>query len=236
MPQKIRADFPYRAALPLLVLLAMAVPPLFPAGSAAETYGYQEKTGTRTSFFQWQLAVDQAQLATITAREEKALYVNVCDNSGATHEWRMQKEDAEVTARRLGNELHIHGRQAGETIDERITLDDSPWFQPLSYSLRRSLVTGRGREQTFWMIRPDKLRPQKFQAVREGEENISTPAGCFRAVRVRISPAGLLACVWRGYYWFRLEDGLFLRYEGAHGPPGTPKTTISLAPPGTSGN
>lgn len=48
------------------------------------------------------------------------------------------------------------------------------------------------------------------------------------AMRVRVSPWGLLSLFWSSLYWFRPSDGAFLRYEAVRGLPGTPKTVVEL--------
>ncbi|MBI4793393.1 MAG: hypothetical protein HY789_11880 [Deltaproteobacteria bacterium] len=224
-----KIDFSRAALLLLSLFPASMACTAVPAAHGAEEYVYRQTTASESTLFRWQL--ETAEMVTITSREEKVLYVNVCDASGATHTWRMQKEDAEVSAQRRENELHIRGTFAGEPIDEIFLLDEFPWFQPLSYSLRNFLLTGAAEKQVFWMIRPDKLKPQKFQASKQGVEAITIGTDSYQAVKIKICPTGVLAGFWHAYYWFRPEDGLFLRYEGTHGPPGTPKTVISLAHP-----
>ena len=236
MPRKITLLSPPFTGLLFLVLAATVSLSFLPETSRAkEIYRYIENTGPQTSFFTWQLDFNNELMATVTSREEKVLYVNICDQSGATCTWRMEKEDVRIWAQRRGNELYVRGREAGEPIEKVFSLDSAPWFQPLSYSLRRFLATDE-QKQVFWMIRLDKLKPMKFQAVREGVEEIATTGSKCKAVKIKISPTGLFSCFWHAYYWFRQEDGLFLRYEGTHGPPGTPKTIINLAPPATSHN
>ncbi len=232
MPLKNNCDYSQPSRFFLSFLFLEIVFLTFLAGTyAAESHRYAEKTGAQTTFFLWQLDMDTNETVIITSLDEDVRYVNVCDSTGATHKWRMLGKNSKVTAQRKGNELHITGMKDGEKIDARITLDDAPWFQPLSYSLRNLIREKNDKQTTFWMIRPDTLEPQKFQANRAEEGKIYLESRAFQAVRVTICPAGLLSCFWHATYWFRVCDGLFLRYEGTHGPPGTPKTIISHDPP-----
>lgn len=203
---------------------------------AAEMYRYIEKTGTHTTFFDWHLDIDKEQMISITSQEANALFVNLCDESGATHNWLMKKENETISAQREENELHIYGTRGNETINKFFLLGEVPWFQPLSYSLRNLLKSEPDETKIFWMIRPDELKPHKFQAARVGFEEITIGNNSFQTAKIKINPTGLLSYLWHAYYWFRLEDGLFLRYEGTHGPPGTPKTVISLSPQPTAYN
>jgi len=38
------------------------------------------------------------------------------------------------------------------------------------------------------------------------------------AVHIKISLSGLLSMFWTGHYWFRQQDGVFVRYRGKSGP------------------
>ena len=68
-----------------------------------------------------------------------------------------------------------------------------------------------------------------MRAEAAGREEIHTVRGPrLAAAKVVIRPDGLLGGLWRAEYWFRAEDGQFVRYRGTHGPPGTPETVISL--------
>ncbi|MFZ5764092.1 MAG: hypothetical protein ACOY4H_00680 [Thermodesulfobacteriota bacterium] len=214
-------------ALLSLQLLLLAVTP---AISGSEIYRYTEQHGVMTTFFDWQLHHSDDDTVTIISRGDRTHYINVCEQNGATISWRMQGKDTDISARREDNTLFIAGSDAGKAIDRKIILDDLPWFQPLSYSLRHLLARGNGEKQRFWMIRPDTLKPQKFQATRDEMKEITIGNDTFAATRVTIRPDGMLAGLWQASYWFRAADGLFLRYEGIHGLPGTAKTIITLIP------
>lgn len=40
---------------------------------------------------------------------------------------------------------------------------------------------------------------------------------------------GVLSAFWQATYWYRLEDGPFLRYQSVHGPVGTETTVVTVA-------
>jgi hypothetical protein len=46
---------------------------------------------------------------------------------------------------------------------------------------------------------------------------------------IRVKLTGFKAIFWHSDYWFRRSDGLFLKYRGVEGPPGTPETVMTLA-------
>jgi hypothetical protein len=197
------------------------------AGSADTThYLYQENTdGTETTH------------TLITRRDGQDVemrwiapdrtYYNLCDVSGDTREWRFKDTDTDIIAHRAGSTLRLEGVFQGEAVMRIVDIDDDPWYQPLSYALGQFSQSGRDSIR-FWTIRPDKLEPIKLQAQRQDSEPVLTAAGLYLAHRVRISATGLWSRLWKANYWFRLEDGLFVRYEGSNGLPGTTKTIIRL--------
>ncbi|MBN2232019.1 MAG: hypothetical protein JW781_04250 [Deltaproteobacteria bacterium] len=194
--------------------------------AAVESHCYEEATGAERHIFAWRLTVGEQ--AVITSTEENKRFRNVCDLSGVTRGWEMQQGGhTDVQARREGNVIVLSGTCEGVALDRRLPVDDAPWLQPLSYSFR-SFIAGEDDEIEFWTIRPDKLKAVKMKAERREIESLMVDGRPVAARKVRISLTGLMGRLWAGYYWFRCEDGLFLRYEGVHGPPGTPKTLINL--------
>ncbi len=154
-------------------------------------------------------------------------YFNLCDETGNTREWRFHDDISDVNATRNGNIIRLVGTRNGQTIRQTTEIDESPWFQPLSYSLGR-FSQSRLDSVVFWTIRPDTFDIVKLRARNKGDESIMTDTGYCLTHKISISIAGLLSHFWQAHYWFRQEDGLFIRYEGANGLPGTPTTTIQL--------
>ncbi len=238
--------YPLNAArnlnLLLLQLSALSLFYLLPVGVCrgcaaepslrVEHHEYIEQTADRTKIFQWDLA--PGELVTVISSEEAADYVNICDASGSTFEWRMKKDRTDITARREADWIRLTGMVNGQRLDKKLQIDDAPWYQPLSFSLRAFTLSGK-TEVEFWTIRPDKLTPVKLRAEKDGVDTVPVGDGPETAQRVRVCvSSGIMSYLWSCCYWFRLEDGVFLKYEGTHGPPGTPKTTILLNCP-TSG-
>jgi hypothetical protein len=196
------------------------------AGAAIkEEYIYVERTGDQVSTFIWTLSVsDQAE---ITSVSEQETFYNLCDLRGNTRLWKLDNGRVKVKARRQDNIIIIKGEKDGEPVEKHIEIDSSPWFQPLSYSLQ-DLALNESETIVFWMIRPDTLKVVRLQAKRADEETLVLGDQEITAIRVEITLTGILSTIWKGNYWFRKEDGLFLRYQSRHGLPGTAETVISL--------
>ena len=208
------------------LLLSVGALPLA-AATARTAWLYQENTGQHVKTFQWQhSSLDDREV--VTVHEENGIFVNHCDRTGRTLFWQFhQGETTDIEAVRRGNELKITGTLEGRRIDSIHTLDERPWYQPLSFSLRFFLAAG-SPETSFWTIRSDTLDVVTMQAKRQGLDEIEIAGQPVPALKVEIRRAGLFSSLWHGTFWFREADGLFVRYQGVHGPPGTSETVVQL--------
>lgn len=210
----------------ICLLLSFGAMPLA-AATARTAWLYQENTGWQVKKFQWQHA-SFADREVITVHEENGVFVNHCDRTGRTLSWQFrQGESTDIEAVRRGNELKITGTMEGRRIDSTHTLDERPWYQPLSFSLRFFLAAGVS-ETSFWTIRSDTLDVVTMQAKRQGADEVEIAGQSVPALKVEIRRAGLFSSLWHGTFWFREADGLFVRYQGVHGPPGTSETVVQL--------
>jgi len=189
-------------------------------------YTYLESTGAVESSHTWIVRYSEGDIETRWIAPDKA-YSNLCDGTGNTQQWRVQSAEGNITAQRAGNLIRLEGSRNGKAIQQEAEIDDAPWFQPLSYALGR-FSQSQLESVVFWNTRPDNLEVVKLRARKLGEEQLTTPAGLFLARKISISLNGFLSHLWQAHYWFRHADGLFVRYEGANGLPGTPTTTIQL--------
>lgn len=191
-----------------------------------EHYMYTENNGGKHDVFAWGLLLSE--YATVVSESDNERSVNNCRLNGETTRWEIKKTDMDVVAVRQEKTIVFRGKMQGRAVEQTIAIDGLPWYQPLSFSLRNFLQSKKDSVD-FWMIRPDKLEPVKMRATRQSSEKIEVNKREENAVRVEVRLTGLLAGLWSCQYWFRQEDGVFLKYEGVHGPPGTPKTVIQLS-------
>lgn len=195
-------------------------------------YSYIEQTGKRELSHSWTIRQIGSEIETHWISPHKA-YLNLCDETGDTVRWRVRYPNGVVTAERVGNTIRIKDTRNRDSVQREVRIDKAPWFQPLSYALGRFSRSHRD-SVVFWTIRPDNLKVVKLRATNLGKEEARTQTGLVPARKVSITLDGFLSHFWEAHYWFRQSDGLFLRYEGVNGLPGTPRTTIELAeaPPG----
>ncbi len=194
--------------------------------AAEERHLYRETRGDAASTYLWTMAAAD-DLSRITFESPRETFVNYCDVNGSTLRWRLQGERIEAQARREGGAIVLVGRREGEPVEQRVEIGDEPWYQPLSYSLRRFARSGNAVTR-FWMLRPDTLAAVRLKAEHAGRELIDTAGGPVLADKVRISTTGLLTGLWKADYWFDAKTSVFLRYEGVNGLPGGAKTVVEL--------
>ena len=139
--------------------------------------------------------------------------MNYCDRSGSTFQWQFQHADTNIHAKRKANKLYMYGKSKGQKVNRVFQLDDSPWYQPLSFSLRDFLTSERS-SVVFWIVRSDNLRAIKMKAIKNGLEEIQIGGKRFDSHKIKVSPDGIAGYIWCGRYWYRVSDGLFLRYKG----------------------
>ncbi len=192
--------------------------------STEERHLYLETHGPKSHVYRWTRTADD-DVVRIAIEEPGKVFLNQCDPDGATLAWSMKERNVEVDAWRRGNKIELHGRRAGKPFAKRVGIGNEPWYQPLSYSLRRFAVHATPPTR-FWVLRPDTLEPIKLKAERAGQEAIDTTSGPRVAVKVRVSTTGMLAGLWEAHYWFDAATGVFLRFEGVTGLPGSPKTVV----------
>jgi hypothetical protein len=209
----------------LLAIVLLTIPAY--AQSLSQEHRYRERRGATHSFFT--LRLEHGEGAVLTASGDGETFTTHLAADFSTRRWEVVRaaEGTEITVERKTDELHLSGRLRGEPVRRVLRIDESPWYQALSVSLRPFLAGG-AESVEFWMLRPDTLEPVRLRGVKQGEEKVTAAGRTLPALLVEVHPPGLAAMVWRGRYWFRRRDGLFLRFEAPGGLPGSPLTVVEL--------
>ena len=171
--------------------------------------------------------IERGEQVVIRVERADEHFYNRCETSGATVEWNYRGDNVEVRAQRDGRILVVQGHRHGKPFQNRYSIDEAPWFQPLSYALQPYLQSDR-QALRFWLIRADNFEPVKLTAVHSGTEEIFIDGRLHSSSRIDVSPSGPLSFVWRGSYWFRESDAVFLQYAGGHLLSGLEDTVISI--------
>jgi len=97
----------------------------------------------------------------------------------------------------------------------------------MSYSLTKFSQTAK-KEVEYQVFLIGLYDVIKLRAMKKDIEKIEVNGSTFVTQRIEITLCNFWGNFWNANYWFRKSDGLFLKYEGANGPPGTAKTVIEF--------
>lgn len=227
---------PHRSLLPipglaLLVAACLWAETLASSPPATEIDGeiryYREVTGARVKKVAWQLS--QGDNFTLTYISPSERHVTTTGPAYDTRSWKVTVPDDRTAfvARRDGRTVVIQGMYKGEPLDRTLAIDEAPWYQATSLSLR-GLAASDDAERLFWTIRLETLSAHKIKAIKKGIESVASDGSPMTLQRIRLTLTGLLAPFWKSDYWFTVPENIFFRFEGPSGPPGSPKTVVTL--------
>jgi hypothetical protein len=208
--------------------LFFAIPPA--SSFPTETHRYFQRSGGDSHYFDW-ILVRQEETLLLRAVSPREEHRTLMEKDTSTLVWSLTnaQEDTAVEARREGNRIELKGLFRGKPIVKQIVIDEAPWFQSLSISLRSFLEMSKESTE-FWIVRPDKLNAHKLRATKKGMEMLDLGQQRFAAQKIEVRLIGVASLFGRGNYWFRANDRLLLLYRGPGGLPGVPSTTITLDP------
>jgi hypothetical protein len=190
-------------------------------------YSYLEVDGDQTIPFNWK-AEEESDGIVISVNEQGKTFYNLCTADGETLKWHMQIEDKhDITAIRKDNLLHIEGIRFGKEYSKTVTIDERPWYQPLSFSLG-NFLDSTASKTSFWVIRADKIEVVALTAEKIGVEDVVLDDVAVPAQKIEIRADGFYSKFWHATYWYRKSDNLFLRYQSTHGLPGSAETIVEL--------
>lgn len=194
--------------------------------AVAGTHRYRETTAG--AVIDYSLDCDSSGVSPMTeSHKGPETQTTTTDNHGETLSWRIQTPAGEVRAIRRGTTILLEGNRRGEAIPTTVTIDESAWRQQLMCGLE-SFLQSNQESTVFWKLRPDSLKPLRMKATRLGPVELDLDGRRIPATLVEVRLTGLFSAAWSSRFWYRQSDGLFLRYEGANGLPGTPVTTVVL--------
>jgi hypothetical protein len=214
-------------------LLTFCLPLSIFSPLAAQEYFYTEVTdNTKTNL---QITKKETEDGTflITMKDDHRDSRHYFEPEGYTIRWEHSDtqlgHDFDVV--RSGDKIAIKGTFQGKPIDKIVDIDESVWMNKVDHALS-SWVRSDDEEVEFWILKlSSDLDPLKIRAEKVGHEILKLNQKTFLTIKVKLTLCGFfLSHLWSSYYWYREEDGLFLKFRGAMGRPGTPLTTIELTP------
>jgi hypothetical protein len=107
----------------------------------------------------------------------------------------------------------ITGQFKNNVIEKKLTINHLPWYQALSISLR-PLVLSSDDCLEFWILRTDTLQVYKIRASKLSSDHLACNNRTIKAQKIKLSLTGMLSFIGESYYWFRANDGVFMKYSG----------------------
>jgi hypothetical protein len=128
----------------------------------------------------------------------------------------------ELEARLQGDDIVLSGTRRGEKAEKKFSAAGAPWNQLFQMGLEPFALAGAQSCQfrSIGTQGPGELKIGKFTVTRQDGEKVLLAGKEVETVHLRISLSGLLSIFWHGDYWFRKNDGRFLRYRGKNRPGG----------------
>ena len=199
-------------------------------GPDDETYYYRNVTGDTVLKIKWELT--KTDVLTLNYQTEVSQDVIITGPDFDTRSWQVidEMEGTCLQAKRVEQTIVVKGRYRGNPVDKSLAIDPEPWYQSTSLSLRE-FIASEDSERIFWTIRPRTLTAHKIKATKKEVLPTDTANGHLSLLRIRLSLPGILAPFWKSDYWFSLPEGIFQRFEGPSGPPGSPLTVVTRMDP-----
>jgi len=202
---------------------------LLPA-AAQEKPVYRERTGHRViSIKMWIESLVSGPIIHSVMSDGDTHDVTI-DPTGATQSYRFESPARKTAyfASREGEAIRLDGVLKGKPVARRLAIDSRPWYETVEVMLRDYALAGSTSPVFFWIVHPFEAKAYLLQARGEGRESIEVNGSRLEALKVRVGLPGIGSILWNTVYWYRPGDGMFLRYEGVRGFPGTPVTVVEL--------
>lgn len=206
----------------LLLIITLVVS--FPVQAAEKTYFYRDTTGKIS--FESKVCIKPAPEGyTVEVENVNEYQQFLCRQDHSTLRWELRNPGAgtALVAEREGNRLVVKGKFKGKEYAKEFKIDPLPWYQLPDVSLA-DFVRSDAEKTEFWIIEPINIKCYKMMATKEKTEYLTVNDQEVEAVKIKVS----VSIFWSAYYWYRKSDGLYLRYEGVRGGPGTPKSIVEL--------
>lgn len=189
---------------------------------------YKETTGKTSITSKWSV-ISRDEGYSIIAESPNEYHHVLCTQDHATISWEFKNTGlgTELLAKRDGNRLIVNGRFKKKEINTEYKIDHLPWFEFIEVALS-GFVQSEEEKIEFWIIQPNNLKLYQMVAIKQKTETLNLNGQDVEALRIKVTLPGFSSLFWSAQYWFRKSDGVYLRYEGVRGGPGTPKTRVEL--------
>lgn len=204
---------------------------LFGTALFAQNYFYHEKTANEEAELVYKYYVNDS-----LKQDEFIIYSPITkqqhqitlDEKYATVKWINTKKDGTIDVySREGNSIVIEAIRDGKKVNVKREINKDPWYASMEFGLGQYFRNEK-KNIEFWNILPENLKAYKMKAEIQSLETIEISGTPVETMKVQVTINGIPAMFFHFLYWFRVSDGLFVRFEGAKGGPGAPKTIIEF--------
>ncbi len=194
----------------------------------AEEIEYKLTEGNDTRFVQFQ-SLQTDNLLIYTYRDGTNRQISYYNDDNLTEKFVLidSTQKTHITVSKQNDKILVRGNSEGKEIEKEYDLGDVPWQQSMSYSLGKFVQSGE-EEIVFWIFRIDDLSMFKIRANKLDQEEIFIQKEKYKTCKVEIEPVGFFSIFWKGHYWFRSSDGLFVKFEGGGNIPGIEKRILEV--------
>jgi hypothetical protein len=211
------------------LLLIFSIVFLVQSSYAEDTWTYREVTENITIVYKVSVIERSAETTTIQVTGGGVKQIHRINNAdGSTLGWQLIKIGRTSKAVRNGNTIELSVQNDGKTESMILKIDEKPWIQFMGWGLQWFARKPEVKSREFWIFKLTDLSINTLFAEIKGEEAFKIGDHKYDATKVRVSVPGWVSKYWGVHIWFRKEDGFYLKFKGANGPPGTPVTTTEL--------
>lgn len=202
----------------VLALAIIAIPQVF-----SQTTKYNYSCGKEITKITWEQSNKDGLIYLVTTQDSE-IQSYVMNSSYQTISWEYSnsKENTQIKTELKNGIYYIEGIVKSKRYSKTHKSKGKTWYQHIGFALGY-LVKDKS-SIAFECIRPDNLKLYEMQA--DVKETITNDN--IKKLRINTHLTGMLAKYFGSDYYINIENNQFVRYEGVHGAPGTPKTIITL--------
>ena len=154
-----------------------------------------------------------------------------CDEKGATVEWSMQAqmkpgEKTDLKGYRKENKIYVEGILQNKDFKKVFDIDEKPWYQFIDMQMSPFINADKDYIE-YWLVgqKPDfeAFTMSMKKTTKETLTILDKETAC---QKLEWRMTGLLSLLWSSEYWFRLSDGISMKFQMPGG--NDPKVTTEL--------
>lgn len=190
----------------------------------SQTTLFKHSCGKNSSEITWIEYIEEGQTK-FTATQGAEINEYVIGNDWTTLSWHCvnSTENTDLTVTKANGNYHMEGVFKSKSVSKTIQSKGRVWRQNIGFHLA-DLIKDKS-SIIFECFRPDNLELYEMKAdAKETKYN-----GTVQEQRIKVHLTGMFSKFFGTDYYIDTQSlGHFIKYQGVHGPPGTPETAITI--------